>query len=44
MVDETYIASYQKLLKRQRVRIFLAGLEGDFQASVRRNLEEGSYP
>ena len=31
MVDETDIASYQKLLQRQRVRIFLAGLEGDFK-------------
>ena len=31
MVDETYIASYQKLLQRQRVHIFLAGLEGDFE-------------
>ena len=31
MVDETDIASYQKLLKRQRVHIFLAGLEGDFK-------------
>ena len=31
MVDETDIASYQKLLQRQRVHIFLAGLEGDFE-------------
>ena len=31
MVDETYIASYQKLLQQQRVHIFLAGLEGDFE-------------
>ena len=31
MVDETDIASYQKLFQRQRVRIFLAGLEGDFK-------------
>ena len=31
MVDETDIASYQKLLPRQRVHIFLAGLEGDFE-------------
>ena len=31
MVDETNIASYQKLLQRQRVHIFLAGLEGDFE-------------
>ena len=31
MVDETDIASYHKLLKRQRVHIFLAGLEGDFE-------------
>ena len=31
MVDETNIASYQKLLQRQRVHIFLARLEGDFE-------------
>lgn len=31
MVDETDIASYQKLLQRQRVHIFLAGLEGEFE-------------
>ena len=31
MVDEIDIASYQKLLQRQRVHIFLAGLEGDFE-------------
>ncbi|KAB5516087.1 hypothetical protein DKX38_026735 [Salix brachista] len=31
MVDETDIASYQKVLQRQRVHIFLAGLEGDFE-------------
>ena len=31
MVDETDIASYQKLLQRQRFHIFLAGLEGDFE-------------
>ena len=31
MVDETDIASYQKLLQRQRVHIFLTGLEGDFE-------------
>ena len=31
MVDETDIASYQKLLQRQMVHIFLAGLEGDFK-------------
>ena len=31
MVDETDIASYQKLLQRQRVHVFLAGLEGDFE-------------
>ena len=31
MVDETDIASYQKLLQRQRVHIFLARLEGDFE-------------
>ena len=31
MVDETDIASYHKLLQRQRVHIFLAGLEGDFK-------------
>ena len=31
MVDETDIASYQKLFQRQRVHIFLAGLEGDFE-------------
>ena len=31
MVDETDIASYQKLLQRKRVHIFLAGLEGDFE-------------
>ena len=31
MVDETNIASYQKLLKRQRVHIFLARVEGDFE-------------
>ena len=31
MVDKTNIASYHKLPKRQRVHIFLAGLEGDFE-------------
>ena len=31
MVDEIDIASYQKLLQRKRVHIFLAGLEGDFE-------------
>ena len=31
MVDEIDIASYQKLLQRQRVHIFLAELEGDFE-------------
>ena len=31
MVDETDIASYQKLLQRQRVHIFLIRLEGDFK-------------
>ena len=31
MVDGTDIASYQKLLQRQRVHIFLAGLEGYFE-------------
>ena len=31
MVDETDIASYRKLLQHQRVHIFLAGLEGDFE-------------
>ena len=31
MVDETDIASYHKLLQRQRVHIFLVGLEGDFK-------------
>ena len=31
MVDETDTPSYQKLLQRQRVHIFLAGLEGDFE-------------
>ena len=31
MVDETDIAYYQKLLQRQRVHIFLVGLEGDFE-------------
>ena len=31
MVDETNIASYHKLLQQQRVHIFLAGLEGDFE-------------
>ena len=31
IVDETDIASYQKLLQRQRVHIFLTGLEGDFE-------------
>ena len=31
MVDETDIASYQKLLQRQMVHIFLARLEGDFE-------------
>ena len=31
MVDETDIASYQKLLQRQRMHIFLAGFEGDFE-------------
>ena len=31
MVDETNIASYQKLLQRKRVHIFLSGLEGDFE-------------
>ena len=31
MVDEIDIASYQKLLQRQMVHIFLVGLEGDFE-------------
>ena len=31
MVDETYIVSYQKLLQRKKVHIFLAGLKGDFK-------------
>ena len=31
MVDETDIASYQKLLQRQREHIFLVGLKGDFE-------------
>ena len=31
MVDETDIASYHKLLQRQMVHIFLAGLEDDFE-------------
>ena len=31
MVDETDITSYQKLLQRPRVHIFLVGLEGDFE-------------
>ena len=31
MVDETDIASYQKLLQQQMVHIFIAGLEGDFE-------------
>ena len=31
MVDETDIASYQKLFQRQRVHVFLAGLRGDFE-------------
>ena len=31
MVDETGIASYQKLLQRKRVHIFLTRLEGDFE-------------
>ena len=31
MVDEIGIASYHKLLQRQRVHIFLPGLEGDFE-------------
>ena len=31
MVDETDNASYQKLLQRQMVHIFLIGLEGDFE-------------
>ena len=31
MVDEIDIASYHKLLQRQRVHCFLAGLEGDFE-------------
>ena len=30
-MDETDIASYQKLFQQQRVHIFLAGLEGDFE-------------
>ena len=30
-MDETNIASYQKLLQRKRVHIFLVGLEGDFE-------------
>ena len=30
-MDETIITSYQKLLQRQRLHIFLAGLEGDFE-------------
>ena len=39
-VDETDIASYQKLFQRQRMHIFLIGLEGGFRASALRNLEE----
>ena len=31
MVDESNIASYQKMLQRQRVHIFLARLEGGFE-------------
>ena len=31
MVDETDIVSYKKLLQRQRVHIFFAGLEDDFE-------------
>ena len=31
MVDEIGITSYHKLLQRQRVHIFLLGLEGDFE-------------
>ena len=31
MVDEIDIISYHKLLQRQMVHIFLAGLEGDFE-------------
>ena len=31
MVDEIDIASYQKLIQRQRLHIFLARLEGDFE-------------
>ena len=31
MVNEIDIASYHKLLQRQRVHIFLVGLEGDFE-------------
>ena len=31
MVDEIDISSYQKLLQQQRVHIFLAGLEDDFE-------------
>ena len=30
-MDETDIASDQKLFQQQRVHIFLAGLEGDFE-------------
>ena len=44
MVDETDIASYQKFLQRQRVRIFLAGLEGDFEQVCSEILRKDPIP
>ena len=44
MVDETDIASYHKLLQRQRVHIFLAGLEGDFEKVHGKILKKDPIP
>ena len=44
MVDETDIASYQKLVKRQRVHIFLGGLEGDLEQLRGKILRKDSIP
>ena len=44
MVDETDIASYQKLLQRQRVHIFLTGLGGDFEQVRSKILRKDPIP
>ena len=44
MVDETDIASYHKLLQRQRVHIFLVGLEGDFEQVCGKILRKDPIP